>query len=304
MKIAVTGANGFFAWELIRRMAYDKDIQIVAIPFDVVLTKEDMPYDNISFMSSDDVLNDHSLMDGVDVLVHTAFCRKSIGCQLTGSLQYLISMVNAAIDSGVKGFINLSSQSVYGSKEGERPAENGEFDPGYLYALAKCASEMLLESIALNRDTNMKFTNVRLASLIGVSNDVPRNVLYKFICSALNGKNLSVVGGKQRFSFIDVGDAAEAVKRLCAVPVQQWEAAYNIGPEKQVGIVEMADLVCSKVHEAAGIQVGYSVKEDDIQLNAGMNSSLLYRTLDWKPEISFVQTIENTIRFIMNMQEG
>lgn len=304
MKIAVTGANGYFAWELIRTMADDKDIEIVAIPFDVTLTKENMPYENISFLSSDEVLNDHSLLNDVDILVHTAFCRKSVGDQLTGSLRYLMRMVNAAIDSGVKGFINLSSQSVYGSKEGARPAETGEFNPGYLYALAKCASEMLLESICVNRDTNLKFTNVRLASLMGVSNDVPRNVLYKFICSALDGNDFSVVGGKQRFSFIDVGDAAEAVKRLCKVPAQQWETAYNLGPEKQVSIIEMADLVCSKVRELSGVQVSYSLKEEDIQLNAGMNSSLLYQTLNWNPQISFAQTVENTIRFVMNMKEG
>lgn len=304
MRIAVTGANGFFAWELIRRLALDKDIEIVAIPFDTILTKEHMPYENISFLSSEDVLNDHSLLNGVNVLIHTAFCRKSIGNQLTGSLQYLISMIDASIDSGVKGFINLSSQSVYGSQKGERPSENGEFNPGYLYALAKCSSELLLESIVTSRKTNMAFTNVRLASLMGVSNDVPRNVLYKFICSALAGNDFSVIGGKQRFSFIDVGDAAEAVKRLCLIPSAQWRSAYNIGPEKQVGIVEMADLVCSKVHELTGVQVSYSLKEEDIQLNAGMNSLLLYQTLDWRPEISFEKTVENTITFVKNMQEG
>lgn len=301
MRIAVTGANGFFAWEFIRRLASEKDVEIIAIPFNVVLTKADMPYDNIRFLNSDEVIADPELLRGIDVLVHTAFCRKSIGSQLISSLKYLNSIACAAAKGGVKGFINLSSQSVYGGDKVDLPDETGVVNPNYLYSLAKTCSEVLLESVIKCSESEMSFTNVRLASLMGVSNDVPRNVLYKFICSALAGEDLNIVGGEQKFSFIDVGDAAEAVKRLCFISPDKWESAYNVGPEKQIGMLEMAKLVCKTVNKIQGNTVSFNVKNDDIQLNAGMNSALLYKTLNWKPEISFEQTVESTINYVKNM---
>lgn len=299
MKIAVTGANGYFAWELIRQFSLEKDVEIVAIPFDAVLTKTDMPYENISFMNNDDIEADPCALKGVDVVIHTAFCRKSAGSLLVGSLRYMEKIVSTAIKSDVGGFINLSSQSVYGGEnQTELPDEERQPDPNYLYALAKASSELLLKQAVSFSQSSMKFANFRLASMMGVSNDVPRNVLYKFICSALLGNDLTVQGGKQRFSFIDVSDAAGAVKRFCRLPFSEWETVYNLGPEKQVSITEMAEMVCRNVNALKGTNVTFSVQEEDIRLNAGMDSSHLYRTLGWKPELSFEETVSLTIRYI------
>lgn len=299
MKIAVTGANGYFAWEFIRQLSLEEDIEIVAIPFDVVLTKQEMPYERISFLSNDEIRKNPEALRGVDVLVHTAFCRKSIGTQLMSSLDYLEMIADAAIRSNVGAFINMSSQSVYSSSESSvLPTEEGRLNPSYLYALAKAVSEKILSNMVKYSGSGMKYANARIASMIGVSNDVPRNVLFKFICQALNGNDLTVAGGKQRFSFIDVSDVACAVKKLCVLPPEQWSTAYNVGPQKQTSITEMAETVCRQVNAIKHTDVRYIVREEDIFLNTGMDSSLLYQVTGWKPEHDFEQIVAETIDYI------
>lgn len=300
MKIVITGAGGFFAWEFIRQLVNKDEHEIVAISSNPEKTRKYLCFENIEMVSNDEILSGEYSLNGVDIIVHSAFCRKSDGELLIDSLNFLYEIVTLAIKADIKGFINLSSQSVYGSKEGVRPAEDGKMNPGYLYALAKCSSELILRNIVQASSSDMAYTNIRLASLMGPSYFVPQNVLYKFICSGINGEAFKVVGGKQQFSFIDVRDAARAVLLLLNVPVSNWNDVYNLGPERQTNIVEMADIVCRKVFEITGNKVEYLLLPDDTQLNAGMNSTLIYKTLGWKPVYSFAETVEDTVKFIMS----
>lgn len=292
MRILVTGASGYFAGELIKWIKENTDNEIIALTSD--------PYKPVQ--KGILVISNCALIDGtagitdVDIVVHTAFCRKSNGKLLMESLSFMSNVAHWAINHNVKGFINLSSQSVYGSGSSYLPNEAGEINPGYLYALAKSASELLLEEIAAGK---MPFTNIRLASLMGPSTSIPKNVLYKFIFSGLTDGKFCVIGGKQNFSFLDVRDAAEALGLFLNISPQSWDRAYNLGPESQTNILDMADIVCKKIFEVNGSKVEYELRPDDTYLSAGMNSEKLYKKLGWHPQYSFEMIVEDTIRFIL-----
>ncbi len=299
--IFITGAGGYFAWELIRQLS-QKEFSIVAVSSDKRKIEKYYSGLNIKCVSNNEVLGVGKYMGNCEFVVHTAFCRKSDGELLLNSIKFLKGIAHLAMESGVKGFINLSSQSVYGHMSQKLPDEEGRIAPGYLYALAKSFSEQLLDEVAGGKNGKMAYTNVRLASLIGPGSTIPQNVLYKFITQGIQNKEFKVIGGGQNFSFLDVRDAAKAIQLLLDIPTEKWKTAYNLGPEKQTNILDMAEIVRKKVYEQTGIQAIYKFEKDDIQLNVGMDSSLLYEVLGWKPEYSFEDTVEDTVKFIMNEQ--
>ena len=294
-KMLVTGAGGYLAWELLHVLSDSRQWEIIAMTGN--LEKTSSLYQNlqITFVTNEDVFERKFSLDGISHIIHTAFGRESRGEYLAESLEFTKELAVLASESRVKVFINISSQSVYGAENIELSKEDGKISPEYLYALAKCASEILLDGIGKFSET--VFTNVRTASLIGPSYFVPKNVLYKFIQSALDGEEFCVVGGKQKFSFLDVRDAAAAIVMLAGL--ESWEKVYNLGPSSRTEILFMADVVCEKVQKFTGQKPGYQFIPDDIRLLAGLDSSMLYKVLDWKPRYGFSDTVEDTVKWIL-----
>lgn len=304
MKVLITGGSGYLAWELIRQMKKNQLFDIVAASSVPAKLVNDSNYDGIQLIDNEDIWNSIDLMKSFDVIIHTAFCRKSVGEQLMSSLKFSQRLFEAAISCDVSAIINLSSQSIYGSGEKSLPNEDGEYAPGYLYALAKSASELLLESIASKKNTRTKYVNIRLASLVGPGKSIPDNVLYKFVENALEGKDISIQGGKQKFSFINVKDAAYAIICLMNIPFAQLEKVYNLGPEKQTNIIELAGIASGYAVSRGRDAVRIHIKEDNIVLNAGMNSERLYKAINWRPQFSIEDTVAATGEYIESHKYG
>lgn len=298
MRILITGASGYFAGEIIRQLSESENVELIALSSDT--HKIRVRNGEAMLISNEEFFQEKVQIPHVDIIVHTAFCRKSDGKSLIESLNFERKIVHWACSHGAAGFINLSSQSVFGSGKADLPTEDEAMAPGYLYALAKSASELLLEEIA---EGKLAYTNVRLASLIGPGGSVPNNVLCKFIRSGLAGESFTVTGGKQNFSFLDVRDAVEAVCKIMTLPVNTWEKTYNLGPERQINMIEMADCVCKKIYEITGKEISYRFVSDDTYLNAGMNSSKLYEAICWRPRYSFEMITEDTIKFLMRNED-
>lgn len=290
MRVFITGASGYLAWELVRQFHQVEKYDIVCASSAPEKLRNDAHYGGTTVIGNDDI--GMALSPG-DVVIHTAFCRESKGDRLMESLSFSKALFQRAAESSVKSIINISSQSVYGSGEGVLPDEQGRYSPEYLYALAKSSSELLLDSIAAGR---IGYTSVRLASLVGPSKNVPVNVLYRFVQNALEGKDIVIRGGHQRFSFIDVRDAAEAIIGL--LQLDNLEVFYNLGPETQTNIQDLAREAVDYAISRGRPGVEISLIEEDIPLNAGMNSQRLYNALHWRPRYTISDTLRDTAPYL------
>lgn len=296
MRVLITGGSGYLAWELVRQMKAVGCYEIVVASSTPEKLKDDENYEGTIVIANEVIWDDNIFLKTIDIIVHTAFCRKSMGSELMDSLQFSGKLFQQAKYCKVRGLINISSQSVYGSEKEILPAENGKYAPGYLYSFAKATSELLMESIIDESETN--YTAIRLASLVGPGKFIPINVLYKFVENALEGKTIHIEGGKQNFSFMDVRDAASAIIQLMEIPNKEWNKYYNLGPEKQINIKELAQMAVQYAVTVGGYPVAIKIKEDDTLLNAGMNSGKIYQTLNWKPQYRLQDTIAETGRYI------
>lgn len=301
MRILITGAAGYFGRELVRQLLLQGRHEIIAATSDLEKARRWFSDKPVRIILNTEL--NRGRLFGAKRIVHAAFCRASDGKELVNSLRFSGCLYRYAVEYGVSGILNLSSQSVYGGKKEEAGPENMMLDPGYLYALAKCASEQLLDQAVSFSGGKTAGSNIRLAALLGPSDVVPDNVLCKFIKNALEGRDIQIVGGLQKFSFLDVRDAASAVVRLLDLAPEHWDRAYNLGPPCQTGIIEMAETVCSCVLRYTDKKVRICVdKNDSPRLNAGMDSRKLYETLNWRPNYTFPDTVEDTVRFLTDQK--
>lgn len=293
-RIVITGASGWLAQELMSTLSERcNNCRVIGIsrsaPF--AITDADC-MDNTAF------LKEFSFVEG-DVLVHCAFERGPDGKGLMESLDYSGKCFSKAIGGGAS-IVNISSQAVYGSTNGPCCSERSPFAPDYLYALAKASSEMVLESLwGMGRSACGGRTSLRLASLMGVSGGrAPDNVLGKFIDAAIGGKPIRIVGGGQKFSFLDIHDAVGAIISILDMESSKWMPAYNVTPGSQIGIVEMADLVVSTVSRKMGAKpVQVILEKTDTSLDPGGDNSLIRGDTGWKQERSMAQIVEDTVDF-------
>lgn len=303
MIIAVTGASGFFAWRFINLAAENSNNIIIAVSSDVNKIKQMYTQNNVECLSNLEFLRLSPKKANIDALIHTAFSRQSDGMKLVQSLKFLKDVLRKAVNLKVKKFINLSSQSVYGSHSSQLKKENGldNLEPEYLYSLAKCSSEILVEEI-LN-DSEVKYVNLRLASLIGPSYFYPDNIIYKFIEQSFSENRFKIIGGKQNFSFLDVRDAANAVLMLLNHELNNKDKFLNLGPEDNINIKQLGDLVKQIMYEKYDLMVDYDFESTDLVLNSGMDSSELFDKLSWRPKYSLKTTISDTADFILKIEK-
>jgi len=159
------------------------------------------------------------------------------------------------------------------------------------YAIHKYSAERYLE---LCYDLyNLDYVVLRLANVYG-----PRQysggecgVIGIFIHNIINNKPIALYGdGAQTRDFVYVSDVVSACLKAMAV---KDRGVFNIGNGKEISILKIIDAikkaVCKKfICEKKKARVGEARR-------SVLNSFKAKKTLNWKPRISLVQGIKNTI---------
>lgn len=286
--VYVTGASGWLAGELLSRLA--------GVGFETVgVTRS--PHGSASV--SNDEFFERADTRGC-LVVHCAFCRKEDGGGLVQSLELSRALFEKCAREGAAGIVNISSQSVYGIDGGMGSTEETALRPHGLYPMAKAACEVLCDSAA----ATVPHTSLRLASVMGVAGGrTPDCVLGKFADAALAGRDLRVLGGGQNFSFLDIGDAVEAVLALLAVPPACWGEAYNVTPEEQTNIVDLARLVADEAARVTGKPpVRVEVVPGGADISSGGCNRLFRDATGWRPAMGIGETVGEVVGF--KIEEG
>ena len=110
--------------------------------------------------------------------------------------------------------INISSQSVYGTKQPIYWKEDTPVMPETMYAQAKYCSELMANTIKqFNKHSNV--TSLRLSALSGgQAGLVPIDILAKFVTKALRNETIEIIDGRQQMQRLDVRDAAKGIVLL------------------------------------------------------------------------------------------
>ena len=281
--LVITGAGGYLGRSLIQRIMDNTDWSVLAVSSSLQPQSSDWEgrvqvFDNSAIESCFQVRED------IDTCIHLAFSRRfRSSTEIARSLDYSLKVYRLAAKKGCR-IVNMSSVGIYGLSSSFLD-ENADPAPDSLYSMAKYASEVLLSSVLAGKD--IQATNMRLS---GVAQS--QRVLPVFIENAKTKGVITITGGKQQFSWIDIDDAVDALIALVNYE-GNWKKAYNVSLNRvRYSIVELADLVAEEAEERGYARTRTEVNaSEDTPICVGWDSGAFTADTGWMPKVSIRETI-------------
>ena len=293
--IFLTGAGGLLGTHFLYTLENTEDsVTALTSKTDVLAEKFGERY---TYLDTSDFLENGYNFSRTDIVIHCAFPRNNDGASMAKGLDFQRILFQSASEGGAGALVNISSQSVYNPKRTEPADEQTPLVLETKYAAAKYMSEQLVEVIC--NASNIKYTNLRMASLIGINFN--QRIVNRFVKSAVEQGSISVNAGKQSFGFLDVRDAASALKAIIFSNPDKWNNIYNIGAEREWGILELAELVREFTERLTDKKLEFNVIESEEVFSSALDSSSFSNQFGWKPQISMQQFINEILTNIYGL---
>lgn len=207
--------------------------------------------------------------------------------------------------SGVKKFIFASSGcSVYGS-QAPLPLKE-DFVSLHLdtpYQITKLLGELYCNFFY--RHYGLPIVNARLFNVYGPG-EVPgkyRNVIPNFIYWALHNKPLPITGtGEETRDFTFVEDIADGLLRAGVIKEAVGEA-FNLASETETKIIDLANLINSKIGNSAGV-VYISRRDWDKIIRRRASIAKARELIGYNPTTKIEEGLEKTISWFKNNLEN
>ncbi len=162
-----------------------------------------------------------------------------------------VNLINASVNTGVKGFIFTSSIAVYGANPSPPMSEETPAHPDDSYGIAKLAVEQELK--ASRAMFGLDYVIFRPHNVYGPRQNVAdryRNVIGIFMNQILQGRSMTIFGdGSQTRAFSYIDDVAPVIAGCIDVP-EAWNQVFNIGADQPYSLAELA----REVARAMGVE--------------------------------------------------
>lgn len=291
MKAVITGACGFIGRNLTMHLL-DAGYEILAIDC------ADMCFSNdphITYVRSDltDICGciDESFM-GSDVIYHLAWAgvrpedRNDLSVQQK-NISLSVNVVELAKALDIKRAVFVGSTMEYCYNEGEI-CEASLPTPHNAYGSVKTAVRFICQQLC--RDYGISFEYAVLTSIYGKGRE-DNNVIFYCIRSLLNGEVPKLTKCIQKWDFIHINDAVEALK-LIGEKGKPF-AFYAIGSAENRRLSEYIDIICEITGGKA--ELGAVEYKDGLIANSAICIDRLQADTGFKPAISFSEGIRAVI---------
>ena len=207
-------------------------------------------------------------------------------------------LLNCALEYGVKKFLQISTDEVYGSILKGKFRETTVLDPSSPYSASKAAADGLV--MAYYRTFKLPVLITRSSNNYGPC-QFPEKFIPLVIFNAMQNKKIPLYGdGMHIRDWIYVDDNCEAIDRVF-IKGKMGEI-YNIGGQyertntyvvhKILDILDKPRDLIAHVKDRAGHDRRYALSISKISKNLG-----------WRPKVSFEQGIKKTIRWYVDNKE-
>ena len=286
-RIVISGAGGFLGQEIIEKASMFDGPEIIAITSNPQKYSE---YKNVSCIMTDEFLQKKAKLDRNDIFINCLFPMYADSEQLQAGSLKSNQMIQAARNSNVKALINISSQRVYGSKRSHPAKESDPFSPQTPYAEEKIKSENFCNKVF----ENIPYSNIRLSSLLGP--DYSKQLVNRMISRALEEGYIVIKGGAQRFSYLDVRDAADALLQMTLASPEQWKSVYNLGNNSSYSLSEIASEI-KEILASKGRYVTVVTNFGDDTSSSELDASLFINDFCWTPSYSLEHSISDIVDY-------
>lgn len=282
--ILVTGGSGFVGSAVVDRLIQDRNNYVVIV--DDLSTGDsrklpDTKYKNWRFVKAD--VNNYrdisEVMLGLsfDYVFHYAALVGVLRTQqnpvkVLNDIEGIKNVLNLCKSTGVKRVFFSSSSEVYGEPvELPQHEETTPLNSRVPYAVVKNIGEAFLRSY--HKEYGLEFTIFRFFNTYGPkqSRDF---VMSKFIAKALKNEDITIYGdGSQTRTFCYVDDNVDACLK-CLTDNLYVNDVLNIGGEKEVKIIDLANIIIKATNSSSKIVHLPPLKEGDMARRCPDNSKM------------------------------
>jgi len=252
------------------------------------ILKEERPWAIVNFAAESHV--DRSILDA------SPFVQTNIG-----GVQSLLDAVRA---QPVERFLHISTDEVYGDKEGrEASTEESPLSPSSPYAATKAAADLLCFSY--RRTYGLPVIVTRSSNNYGPY-QFPEKLIPLLIRNGLNDLEFPVYGdGKQVRDWLYVGDNCRAI--LGVLEKGQIGSIYNIGTSEGRTNLDVVQAICAAIAQ----RLGTDLKRLEHRIRSvtdrpghdrryAIDTSKIRRELGWQPSVDFTTGLRQTVDWYLD----
>jgi nucleoside-diphosphate-sugar epimerase len=256
----VTGAGGFVAANLVRRLLADgSEVHAVVRPGGSMWRLTEVTADlQVVEQDLEDTEGVHKLVQTVapDVIFNLAAYgayswQQQLGRMVAVNVLATAALLEAATAVGVRRLVQAGSSSEYGAKD-HAPAEDELLEPNSRYAMTKAGGTHLC---AIGATDSPSVAVLRLYSVYGPWEE-PGRLLPTLMVRGRRGELPPLVNPDTPRDLVHVYDVCDAFVRAARTELPADCRIYNIGSGRQTTIGEIVALVCDRLSIAAAPQWG------------------------------------------------
>jgi dTDP-glucose 4,6-dehydratase len=200
-------------------------------------------------------------------------------------------LLEACRAHGVRRFLQVSTDEVYGAVLTGRSTERDPLAPRSPYSAAKAAGDLL--ALSYHATYGLDVVVTRGANTIGPY-QYPEKATPLFITNAIDGEPLPIYGdGKAIRDYLHVEDHCRAI--ALALEAGQSGEVYNIGNDEEIDTLTLADAILSLLDRPRSL-IRLVEDRPGHDRRYAVDSTKL-RALGWRPERDFRATIAATVEW-------
>ena len=223
------------------------------------------------------------------------------GVFLTTNILGTQNLMDAARETGVRRFHQVSTDEVYGDLPLDRPdllfTEENSLQASSPYAASKASADLL--ALSYHRTYGFPVTISRCSNNYGPYQHVEK-LIPAMIVRSLADENLPIYGdGKNVRDWLYVTDHCTALDRIleAGVPGQ----VYNIGGNNEKTNLEVVGIILEQLDKGEDL-IRFVKDRPGHDLRYAIDSGKMKRELGWEPAVPFQTGIRDTIQWYLNNQ--
>lgn len=198
-------------------------------------------------------------------------------------------LIEISVAAGARHFIGLGSQAEYGPCAG-RATESTPTAPTTMYGAAKLATCILAERLCATE--GVRFAWLRLFSSYG-PRDNPAWMIPYLTLKLLHGERPSVTAAEQRWDYLYVDDAAEAV---CAVVLaEQAAGVFNLGSGSAPALKDVIEQIRRAIDPGLPVGYGEVPYRPDQVMHLEADIGRIAAATGWRPRTPLAEGIRHTV---------
>jgi dTDP-glucose 4,6-dehydratase len=312
MKYVVTGGCGFIGSNYVRGLLSNRwgsNVEQVTV-IDALTYAGNLA--NLDPVISDprltfvreDIVNQKEIseiLEGHDIVVHFA-AESHVDRSISGSAEFIRtnvlgthSMLQASLNAGIKQFLHVSTDEVYGSISAGSWDEQEPLLPNSPYAASKASSDLIARSFFVTHGLDVRIT--RCSNNFGIY-QYPEKVIPLFITNLMEGKKVPLYGdGLNVRDWLHVDDHCRGIQLV--IDKGRAGQIYNIGGGTELSNIDLTNMIIAAMGATtASIEPVEDRKAHDRRYSVDITK--IHNELGYAPQCTLHDTLSEIVDWYKN----